>query len=487
LNEPHKPVRSIRVRNLTDLGNAERLIDQHGRDLRYCATWKKWLIWDGQRWRADDTNAVISHASRTVRSIYAEATSQADPEHRKALSKFAARSEGAKSIENMVTLARPMQAVRHEDLDTNPWLLNVSNGTIDLRNGKLRPHRREDLITKLAPVEFDPRAKCPTWMRFLQRITSGRRQLLSFLCRAVGYALTGDVSEQVVFFLHGSGANGKTTFATTLQHLLGDYAQQAAPELLVAKSHATHPTDQADLFGCRLAVCSEMEQNRALNEVLTKQLTGGDRIKARRMREDFWEFEPTHKIFLITNHKPNVRGTDHAIWRRIRLIPFTVTIPKNEQDPKLPRKLRQELPGILAWAVRGCLEWRRFRLREPKEVREATATYQNEMDVVRRYVEECCIEEKTSFVVASEIYAAYLSWSQLNGEESVRRTGFGARLDELGFKAAKGAKGVRLWRGIRLRPEWVAQVAQPPVSSLKNETKETNRNRRHPRHPRGAP
>ncbi len=324
-------------RNTTDLGNAERLIDRHGEDLKYVHAWGRYLLYNGQRYEPDQCDAVKAKATETVRNIYHEAGDTLDEGERKALGSHAKKSEAQRGIEAMLSLAKHMVAVKPEDLDADPWKLNVLNGTVDLRTRELLPHSRADLIIKIAPVEYDPNAKAPVFQAFLEQVLPSEA-LRKFVQKAIGYSLTGDVSEQVLFFLHGTGANGKTTLMNVVLGLTGDYGKQAAPDLLVAKG-TTHPTELADLFGARCVASTEVEDGRKLAENLTKQLTGGDRIKARYMRQDFWEFDPTHKIWLSANHKPEVRGTDYAIWRRIKLIPFGVTIPKAEQDPRLPELL----------------------------------------------------------------------------------------------------------------------------------------------------
>jgi putative DNA primase/helicase len=258
----------------------------------------------------------------------------------------------------------------------------------------------------------------------------------------------------VLPFLYGTGSNGKTTLITTVMSVLGDYGQQAAPDLLLAKQGA-HPTELADLFGARFVASVEVEDGRRFAESLVKQLTGGDKIRARRMREDFWEFDATHKVFLAANHKPVVRGTDHGIWRRIKLIPFTIKIPDAQQDKSLPKKLKAELPGILAWAVRGCSDWQREGLGEPEEVTSATEEYRSEMDVLANFIEDRCVEHEDAHAAAAQLWKAWKSWADISGEKIGTQKAFGARLTERGFESFKYSGGKhkdrRGWAGIGLQ------------------------------------
>jgi P4 family phage/plasmid primase-like protien len=448
------------LEHLTDLGNARRLVKQHGENLRYCHLWGKWLVWDGKRWKKDETGAVLRLAKNTVRSIYAEAAEEPEEAIRRKIADHARKSESALRIKAMITLAEsePGIPVLPGELDRDPWLMNVKNGTIDLRTGELRPHRREDLMTKIAPIEYDPAAKCPTWKAFLDRIMAGNERLIAFLQRAAGYSLTASTREQCFFLLYGTGANGKSVFLTTLLAAMGDYGIQAAPDLLLAKSGESHPTEIADLFGARLVVATETEAGRRLAENLVKQLTGGDRLKARFMRQDFFEFEATHKIWLATNNKPIVKGTDYAIWRRIKLIPFTVTIPKEEQDKALPAKLRQELPGILSWAVKGCLEWQKRGLDEPAEVTAATSAYRDEQDVLGSFITDCCVVNPNAKVSAKDLYRAYVNWCEDCGEHALAQRNFGTRLSERGFLRKTGTGGYSWWHGIGLKAKVLAEL-----------------------------
>ena len=425
--------------HLTDLGNARRLVAQHGMNLCYCPTWGRWLEWDGKRWANDDTGAIFRFAKDTVAGIYQEAARFNDDERRRLIGKHAVKSESAQRLRAMVSLAESdLQVVtRPTDFDHSPWLLNVANGTLDLRTGDLLPHRREVMITKLAPVEYDPDARCPLWDAFLERILAGHAALIRFLQRATGYTLTGNTSEQCLFILYGTGANGKSTFLQTISAVLDDYAMQTPVETLLMKRNATIPNDVARLRGAHLVTAAEAEEGQRLAESLIKQMTGNDKLPARFLHAEWFEFTPSFKIFLATNHKPVIRGTDHAIWRRIRLVPFTVTIPEAEQDKELGVKLLDELPGILAWAVRGCLAWQREGLEMPPEVRLATEAYRSEMDRVSNFLDDCCVLDARRRARAGALYEAYRGWCDANEERSMSGTRFGRRLTAGGFDKIK--------------------------------------------------
>jgi putative DNA primase/helicase len=439
--------------NLTDYGLAERLVHHHGDDLRHVFAWHRDLVYDGRRFALDETGEAVRRTKRTVRAVYVEAADEPDDGRRKALADFARKAEAKAKIDAALDLARsePSIAITHGQLDADPYLLNVLNGTVDLTTGELREHRREDLITKIAPVEHDPAAEAPTWSAFLERVLPSE-ELRRFVQRVAGYALTGDVSEQALFFLYGTGSNGKSTLVNTLMLALGDYAKQAAPDLLVVK-RGSHPTELADLFGARLVASTEVEDGRRLAEALIKQLTGGEPIRARRMREDFWQFPPTHKVLLSANHKPTVRGVDHAIWRRIKVIPFEVTVPDAEQDKRLPEKLRAEMPGILRWALDGCLDWQRHGLGEPPEVREATETYRAEQDVIGAFIAERCITAPHMSTRMKELYGSYAEWCEEGRETQANKRQFGDALKERGYEPARGTGNAPVRKGIGLRSD----------------------------------
>jgi putative DNA primase/helicase len=446
---------------LTDLGNAYRFARRHGDGLRYSPPRSMWLVYTGQRWEWDELGEARRLAKETARSIWTEVLEAADSSEKSAIAKWAKQSESAARIEAMIRLAQTpfpdglSLGVRLAELDGDPWLLNVRNGAVDLRTGKLLNHERQRLLTKMAPVVYDPTADCARWREFLDLIFAGNTELVSFLRRALGYSLTGDVSEQCLFFAHGSGANGKSTLLETIRRLLGDYARTADPELLLIRRSEAHPTYLADLAGARFVTSIEVEEGRHLAEALLKWLTGGDKLKGRFVFRDFFEFPPTHKIWLAANHKPIVRGTDHAVWRRIHLIPFAVCMSDvTTPDPHFVAKLRTELPGILCWAVQGCVEWQSEGLRPPAEVVGATEAYRAEMDWLAAFLKDQCVTDAKASVTARDLYKAYAEWAEANGERPVSQKVLGARLGERPrqpFSRGRTSNGATIWHGLRLR------------------------------------
>lgn len=436
----------------TDCGNAERFAAEHGQLLRYCHVNKKWYLWSDIRWVKDDTGEVYRLAKQTVRRIPSEALKPTNDEQWRALTKHALQSESESRIKAMVSLAQNETKipVRLTDLDCDSMLLNVQNGTVDLRTIQLRQHRRGDLLTKLAPVIYDAKAECPLWRHFLGDITAYNVELMAYLQRAVGYTLTGEADEHALFLLYGSGANGKTTFLEVLRHILGDYAQAADFSTFIASQRLSGPrNDLAKLHGARLVTATESEDGMRLAESVVKQITGGDTVTARFLYSEHFEFKPQFKVWLGTNHKPDIRGTDEGIWRRIRLVPFTVCIPNKKRDRKLSEKLKAESAGILNWALEGLVQYYEHRLEEPNCVIKASAEYRDDQDILRQFVASCCVTIADAKVPARELYTAYRTWACEAGEPTVNERQFSKALAEHGFNKVRHASGT-IWRGIGL-------------------------------------
>ena len=451
---------------LTDTGNAERFAADHRESLRFCFGSGRWFGYDGKVWRDGDTGSVHQRGKQTVRGIYAEAATIADDNIRRAVADHARKSESRDKRKAMIELAQsePGIAIDAAALDRDLYALNVRNGTIDLRTGKLRPHDPSDLITKLIDLVFDVRAVCPSWDRFLEEVVPDA-DVRVFLQRFVGYCLTGDVSERAFLLLLGLGRNGKSVFVRTVRTLLGAYATYAPPELLMAKHGEAHPTEVAGLWGVRLASCSEVKIDRGLDEEQVKRLTGNEPIKARFMRQDFFEFMPQFKIMVAANHRPPVRDTSESIWDRIIEVPFTVRITDEKVDPHLFEKLVAEMPGILAWAVQGCLAWQREGLARPRAVREATAAYRDSQDVIARFVvNECAVGSGANdWVSAKSLHDRFVAWSRQTGEDPLHKRAFGEALAGHGFVAHR-TKTARIWRGLRLTS--AAEIAVRAANDL---------------------
>lgn len=450
---------------LTDTGNAERLVVRHGEDLRYVHLWGKWLVWDGQRWAIDETGEVERRAKTTVRAIPAEAEGIAERDLYAATLKWAVTSESEARQRAMIRLAQSEMgiAIPPTVLDTDPWRLSLENGTLDLRSGTLRPHARVDLITRAVPIAWDPDARCEAFLAFLERITRDpdgkpRPELVTFLQRAIGYSLTGLTTERVLFILYGTGRNGKSTLLDVIRGLLGDYAMRVPTETLMARRGESIPNDIARLKGGRFVFANETDDGRRLSEALIKDITGGDTISARFMRGEWFDFKPEFKVWLATNHRPTIRGTDNAIWDRIRLIPFDQRIPDAEQDRDLGRRLAAELPGILAWAVAGCMAWQRDGLGAPDAVRLATEAYRSSMDVLAAWLDDCCVVDDRVSASAADLYRSYRTWCEENGERFLAQKMFALRLSERGFTSRRGTKGKRLWDGLAVAGESHQQV-----------------------------
>lgn len=438
----------------TDYGNGRRFVEQHGADLIYVPRGEGWHEWDGARFAPDVTGRVEQRAKETALSLFDEQKRLAtiNATEARLMGKHAQRSLNVAGIDAMLKSARTELEIvaAISDLNPDPFALNVLNGTVNLQTGGLMPHDRDSLHTKVCPVAFDRTAPCPIWLKFLLRAMGGDAEKVAYLQRVIGYALTGDTREQAIFLLHGSGGNGKTTLVELLMWLLGGYALKIPTETLMAKKGgSTIPNDIAQLPGTRFVAANETSQGRRLNEAIVKDLSGGDTITARFMRREWFTFKPTHKTFIYGNHHPVITGTDDGIWRRIRLIDFGPRIPEEERHKDFERVLRTEAPGILAWAVEGCLMWLRSGLQEPQSVIDATAEYRAEMDVIAGFIEACCETHAKYKEKGADLYSAYQGWCADNGEDAMTSTAFGGELHR--HNLPKWKAGGAIWRqGIKL-------------------------------------
>jgi putative DNA primase/helicase len=424
--------------------------DRHADDLRYVADWGRWLRWDGKRWQLDRSLAVFDSVRTRLRATAARCN----------IPKIARALTSAKTVAAVERLARSDRrlAATVDQWDADPWLLNTPDGVVDLRTGRLRAHRPGDYLTKQAAVS--PRGNSSLlWLRFLDRITAGDDDLQRYLQRMCGYALTGSTREHALFFLFGTGANGKTVFTDTVSSVLADYACMAPIETFTATNMDRHPTEVADLSGARLVTAVETEEGRRWAESRIKMITGGEKVRARFMRQDSFEFTPQLKLVITGNHKPGLRSVDEAMRRRFNLIPFTVTIPPHERDQQLAEKLKAEWPGILQWMIDGCLAWQREGLNPPQAVNAATAAYLEAQDSVAGWLDECCDLDPNSWERSPTLFASWKTFAERSGHFAGDTKTFRDRLEARGIehKLQAGTKRAG-YRGVRLKPP-----EEPPI------------------------
>lgn len=434
----------------TDTDNADRFVKRYGHSFAFSPEFG-WLAWTGKRWEHDAAQRRVLAATETARLIKVEIANLTDSSEQKKRAAHAKQSLSKAALDRMLALAAPKMIVGAAKLDADPWLFNVLNGTIDLRVGRLLRHNPRDMITKLAPAKYDQEAKAPTFFRFLRRVLKGDGQLCRYLKKSVGYSLTGSTGEQVFFYVRGGGKTGKSTFVNSIRDMLGDYAEHTPTETLLVKAYDNNiPNDLARLKGARMVTAIEAPAGKQLNEARIKAITGGDPIPARFMRAEWFTFVPQFKLWFVANDDPRVRSTDAALWRRIRVIPFDVVIPDDEVDPDLSEKLRAEWPGILAWAVHGCLQWQRDGLKTPDVVLAATSSYRKRADHVLRFLRECVFQEEHADTASGLVHQAYTDWCATNHERPLSTAQFKRQLEDGGFEHARVKSG-SVWRHIRLR------------------------------------
>lgn len=441
---------------LSDLGNARRLVAKNHKRLRHVPLWKKWLIWDGQRWALDRTGEAHRAAKAIVRPIANRmrwaARKAANEKEASALQRAAKSLESVNSIRAMLELGGTEieVALAPEDLDGWPDLLNTASGTLDLTTFELTPHDQNMHLTKVTSAAYDPAAEAPMFHAFMERIQPDPA-MREFLARLLGHTISGRVHEHLLAIAFGVGRNGKSTLLELVREVLGDYAATTDPALLIDRGDA-HPTGIADLFGLRLALTHETDQGRRLAEGTVKRLTGGDRIRARRMREDFWEFDPTHSIVMVTNHRPVITGQDEGIWRRLKLIPFDQVIPLDEVDSELPAKLRTEAAGVLRWLVDGYRSYLERGLDDPAAVTEATDKFRKDADLMGLFLAENCVLIPHVSVGSTPLFNAWVKWCTTENIDAGTQTAFSTALVEKGYDKAK-SHGSMVWKGIGLKAE----------------------------------
>lgn len=474
----------------TDLANSERLINVHGSDLRFVDALGGWHVWDGLRWRGDNA-AAVCRAKDTLRLLYSDATTTteglkralaaADEAQRgypspplkqaQALAAFAKRSQSARGIEAMLKLASSEVQADPSEFDSDPWLLNCGNGVLDLRTGQLREHRRADMIRSLAPVVYAAGARSPIWDRFIDDVTQGDQEMITFLRRVVGYTLTGDTREEVLLFVQGPPASGKSTFLEAIKNVLGDYAAKADFETFIARRDSGGPrNDIARLAGKRMALSIEVDEGKRLAEALIKQVTGGDTVTARYLYREAFEFKPAFKLWLAANDAPHVRDDDAAMWRRVLRIPFLHSIPAERRDPKIKAALLDPTvsgPAILSWAVEGCLEWQTSGLGVPASVIKATGEYREDCNPLRDFIKDRCVIEPQAWTPKAALRGAYEQWCKENGlRYPIVPRQFADRVKALGAReTTKRIHGFpspqHVWIGIGVRDTYGAAGEEP--------------------------
>lgn len=447
---------------LTEMGNAERVVSEYGHVFKH-VDGIGWYVWDGKRWKDDRSRKIERLTSKTLRRLFKSAD-ETDLKWAKQCEKRAIRMN---SIKDMI----PLVPATREEFDTHPFLLNVNNGIINLKNGELSLHDRKLMMTNIANVEYAEGAECPEWKKFLESIFLNGKgetdyELIRFIQKMIGYALTGDISEQVMFFLVGGGRNGKSTFINIIKNLLGDYGKQTNSDTFIQKRNESGiNNDVARLAGSRFVSAVESEQNQKLAESTVKQITGGEPIMARFLRQEFFEFLPEFKVFFTTNHKPIIQGVDEGIWRRIRMIPFDVTIAKEDIDRKLPEKLSLEMSGILNWAIEGCLLWQKEGLEEPESIKLANKKYKEEMDILEPFIVDVCFLNPLAKIEAKDLYNSYTSWCASVGESGIGNRTFYRVMETKGIKRERGTGNKFFLHGIGLQKD-AEQYIENDVASV---------------------
>ena len=427
---------------LTELGNAERVSYERGDDIKFIRG-GKWMIWNGKKWVQDD--------GTDIQGVITEVMSALHNYGDEAQKKWAMRCESLSNIRNTTSLLKTYQQCERSEFDKDKYLFNVNNGILDLKTGDLLPHDREKMISKISPINYDKYALCPNWLKFIDQITLGDKELASYLQRLIGYSMTGDIKEQIITFFVGGGANGKSTFLNILNDIMGDYGKQTDPKTFMRKKEGAPTNDIARLNGSRFVSAVESEDSEQLSESLVKQITGGEPITARFLHEEFFEFKPEFKVFFTTNHKPIIKGLDEGIWRRVKLVPFNLKMEEKDKDKSLPDKLKEEMSGILNWCLEGCLEWQKQGLNEPDIVKMSSEKYRNEMDIIQPFIEKHLEIDPKSKVLARDVYQKYTNFCWDEGEKHLGNRAFYRMMHTKGFEKKMGKGGNNYILGIKMK------------------------------------
>ncbi|WP_036124901.1 phage/plasmid primase, P4 family [Lysinibacillus sphaericus] len=464
-DKPELPKKKFR---LTELGNAERIAYEYGHAIRYVSE-IGWMIWDGKRWRVDTKREIERICNKVLRGM-----SKSEDE---AEQKWSRMCERRNIRMNSIKDLMPLVPGERLEFDRQKYLFNVLNGTIDLKTGALLQHDRELKLTKLANVEFVEGAECPTWLSFLDQIFQGDKELIEYMQRLIGYSLTGEISEQSMVFLIGGGSNGKSTFINTIKDLMGEYGKQAKSDTFIKKKETGANNDIARLVGARFVSAIESEDGEQLSEAFVKQITGGEPVLARFLRQEYFEFIPEFKVFFTTNHKPVIKGVDEGIWRRVKLVPFNLQLPKEKRDLKLSEKLSLEMSGILNWAIDGCSKWQKDGLQEPVVVKRATGDYKDDMDILGPFLYERCFVGPSQQITAKELYEVYSNWCYANGEFALKNRAFYRALETKGFKKERGNGNKFYIKGVTLQERKVNEIQEKLPISDENEDKNSKSNK----------
>lgn len=444
----------------TELGNSKRFIRRFGKNIRYCHPWRAWFIWDGSRWAMDDTGQIMVHGKYTVNQIEKEAL-LFNYDQQKQLLAWSCGSQKYSVIKNMISLAASDVPVLPNDLDADKNLINFPNGTYEIDTGTFRKHEQDDLCSKVMGARYDPDAECPLWQQFISEIfirepeegkePESDEDLLQFIQRAMGYTLTAEIKERAIFLCHGSGANGKSTLLNTVAAAMGDYAQQTESSTFTVQKRETVRNDLAALKGSRMVLALESGKDKKLDEALVKQLSGGDKIAARFLFKEYFEYTPEFKIWWGFNHRPRIDDATESIWDRIKLIPFNLRIEEEKRDLDLPTKLQAELPGIINWMLAGLKDYREKGLAEPEIVKAATSEYQQEQDVLGEWIGDQCVKRRDLWEASAELYVNYHGWCMGRQETPMTPRKFGIEMGDR-FKRVRGGKDNKKgYQGIALK------------------------------------